>query len=150
MKRASRTHVPSNRHNDLRPLFDTALNRVLSELPARMADLFQNLHERKLLSVHDLKGRVQEYMKGVEESGETVEFLDLATARRVFATCLGLLGEISSETSEADRRLTQAAVLYFLEIEDDDSDTHSPIGFDDDMTVVAVVAREVGREDLHK
>lgn len=74
--------------------------------------------------------------------------MDLITASKVARQCETLIATIDSGTKEMNHRLIHAALRYFVLSQDAESDTASPVGFDDDALVVEKVAKELGREDL--
>jgi uncharacterized membrane protein YkvA (DUF1232 family) len=102
----------------------------------------------ELRPVSKLRADVASHLQYLEHLAAEAEFLDLALARRVAGQCDALLSAIEERGSEEIRGLVQAAVLYFVEKDDVEADVISPIGFDDDAEVVALVARAIGREDL--
>ena len=85
----------------------------------------------------------------LRESVARNEFLDLTLAKRLASECHRLLEAVSSDgTEEPERRLARAAVRYFIQDEDGDSDADSILGLDDDALVLDAVIRELGLDHL--
>jgi uncharacterized membrane protein YkvA (DUF1232 family) len=74
--------------------------------------------------------------------------VDATTANALADVSIQLLGLITDETPESDRRLIQAAIRYFVLEEDAVGDLVSQAGFDDDRTVMNAVLRALGLEHL--
>ncbi len=130
------------------PLFETPVDRVLAAVPASIAGLLRQYLDEPLRAPDELRTDVHAYLAKLESLSADMEFLDLALARRIAAACEALLTGVGSHGSEDAHRLVQIAVRYFIEDDDDEGDTTSPIGFDDDAEVVDLIARELGREDV--
>jgi hypothetical protein len=130
------------------PLFETPEDRVLTSAPAGAAGLLREYLKEPLREVSELREEVRSYLSHLEHLSTEAEFLDLTLARRIGAQCAALLEGLNPHGSEDAHRLVQAAIRYFIEDDDAEGDTTSPIGFDDDAEVVEIVARELGREDV--
>jgi len=84
------------------------------------------------------------YFRTLDSLASEHEFLDLGLAQQLAQECEALLDLLNNGTSEQTHRLVQMAVSYFIDPNDAEDDTDSPIGFDDDAEVIRAVARELG------
>jgi hypothetical protein len=130
------------------PLFDTPLDRAVANLPAETREFVRTLASEPRRSAQELLGEVRSYLKELEGLAESLEFLDLATARRLAVQCEALLSGDTDTFSDETHHLIQIAVRYFVEDEDGEGDTTSLVGFDDDAEVIVAIAKAVGREDI--
>lgn len=132
------------------PLFETPRTRLIAAASNEIGAILAALLDEPLRPAETMASEVREYLVHLErQASEGLEFLDLETARRVGKQCLALLDRAASlEPRETTGLLVQVAARYFIEDEDAEGDTSSPIGFDDDAEVVELVARELGWEDL--
>ncbi len=137
-------------HSDapLGPLFSTSITRLLAAVPGEMRAVLKSLTGEPVMPIDELREELREYMLGVERCAEEVEFFDCETARRVGEKCETLLDALDSGGSEEHRCLIQLAVRYFIVADDAQSDTMSPIGFDDDEQVVDLVIEELRKDGL--
>jgi hypothetical protein len=72
------------------------------------------------------------------------DVVDMDTASRLGAALKELI-----ETSDAkELPHADAATLYFIDEEDEEADTSSPVGFDDDVAVFNAVCQFLARKDL--
>lgn len=136
MKAASPAQHGSNR-----------IDRLLASAPKPAAEILQRCLEEPLQPVGKLQNHIRDYLHTLTSIAADAEFIDLETARRTGARCEALLAGLDASDPEA-HQLVQLAILYFIEDDDAEGDTTSPIGFDDDAEVVALVARELDREDI--
>jgi len=121
---------------------------VLAAAPPAIAALLKQFLEGSFREVFELRKEIRAYIAKLEVVAEKTAFLDLVLARRVAAQCESLLDGLGPDSSTEHRQLIQAAIRYFIENEDEENDIESPIGFDDDLEVVELIAREIGREDI--
>jgi len=121
---------------------------VLEACPDEAVEYVQTYLGEPALSAEDLATEVSTYLAELESLTATEEFLDIATARQIAAQCRELIRGLTQDDSVVARQLVHAAVRYFIEDDDAEGDTSSPIGFDDDAEVVEIIARELGREDV--
>jgi len=70
--------------------------------------------------------------------------LDVSAAERLATLSRDLIGQMGSLPDEADRRLVQAAVRYFVLEDDAEGDLVSILGLDDDEQVLRAVSRHLG------
>lgn len=116
-------------HASVRQRFDSLVADELRSADALRADLDRYLDE--LAAAFTTDGAVFNY--------------DLA--RAIGAGCHELL-ERFEQLPEDQRRAVQAAVVYFIEQDDDHGDLDSVLGFDDDAELFNDVAASLGRYDL--
>lgn len=119
-------------------------SRAFVRLSEEQRQLVGEAGARELVGEAELRERVHAYLGGLEGAAREHEFMDVATGRELGERCLRLLDRVASSQSEDERRAVQAAVLYYVLDEDAESDTGSPIGFDDDREVVAAAERYLG------
>jgi hypothetical protein len=136
--------------DDLGPLFETPITRVLAAAPPGIRAALARHVDGDLLGAAELGSRLRQHVQELRELAMAEEFLDLVTAERLSRQCDALLSGLPATASSDQRRLVQLAVLYFIDDDDAECDTTSPIGFDDDAEVIALVAKELGREDVLK
>lgn len=132
------------------PLFETPRSRLLAATSREIGEILERLFDEPLRPAETMATEVRDYLVLIEkQASDGLEFLDLVTARRVSKQCLALLDRaVSPEHDEATALLVQVAARYFIEDDDAEGDTSSPIGFDDDAEVVELVAIELGWKDL--
>lgn len=130
------------------PLFSTPADRVLAACPAQSIEFVQSYLNESPLSKEELATQVRDYLVELESLSETEEFLDITTARHIASQCHALIRGLTRDSSTHAHQLVHAAVRYFIEDDDAEGDSSSPIGFDDDAEVVEIIARELGREDV--
>ena len=82
-----------------------------------------------------LRDRVQAHLDRARTVAAQDAFLDLDAAQRVAETLLVLLQDWT-QFPEPERRLVQAACLYFVADDDAEPDFDSLVGFDDDVEAV--------------
>jgi len=121
---------------------------VLGAAPPAVAALLKQFIEGPFREVLELRRDIRAYVEKLETISKKTEFLDLVLARRVATQCESLLDGLGPDSSKEHRQLIQAAVQYFIENEDEENDIESPIGFDDDLEVVELIAREIDRADI--
>lgn len=94
-----------------------------------------------------LAERVAAHLAAVEARAAEDGAVDVEVARRIAAVLDLLLGE--PEAYDADgRALIRGAVEYFVLEGDDDGDTTSGLGFDDDARVLNAALGALGRSEL--
>jgi hypothetical protein len=118
--------------------------QLLESLPADVGRLVRQYLDEPLRSADNLRQEMRSYLASVEELASHQEFIDTGLARLIARQCEELLDAFDARDPEC--RLIQAAVRYFIEEDDAEGDTSSPIGFDDDARVVNEVARILGLE----
>lgn len=124
------------------------LDRVIELSPPVLAESLQRLREQPAVPAAEQRKAIDTYCKRLAFSVEEFPSLDVTTALRVADQCRRLLDWAEGQEDSAARECVQVAVQYFLDEDDEEHDLQSPIGFDDDATVVALVAEAVGRGDL--
>lgn len=95
----------------------------------------------------DLSQRVRSHLAAIEAVAARRAVVDVDTAREVAAALDALLG-IGDRLSAPQRALVRGAAEYFIQDDDELSDTHDIVGFDDDARIVSAVADALGRNDL--
>lgn len=130
----------------------SATERVLGLIDKDSGVILSELLQEPLMTSQELRAEVMGQMAKLEALKDFHENLDLDTARVVADRCGHLMGTVFEDGPEEERRLVQAAALYFVVDEDAESDFHSQHGFDDDLavveaveTVLATLARADGR-----
>ena len=127
---------------------DSPTGRLLADSPPAISRLLRGYLAEELLSLNDLRNQITAYLEDLAHLSLAHEFIDLPLATTIGQRFHELIDGITIEMSTEHRRLIHAAAKYFVTEEDADSDTASPIGFDDDAFVFNLVAREIGRDDL--
>ena len=94
-----------------------------------------------------LQRAVTQHVGAIRTAMSRNEFLDIDTAERIAGVLLGLLKN-HDQYEAAQRPLIVGAARYFVEAHDEEPDTRSLLGFDDDMTVLNFVLDRLGRSDL--
>ena len=103
---------------------------------------FERLLDLDLQPRSSLADQVERHLVDLEEVQD--EVLDLTTARELARTSHRLLA-LYPEAPEPDRRLIQAAVLYFVLDQDALPDRRSRTGLEDDARVLRAVAAHLDR-----
>jgi hypothetical protein len=111
-------------------------------LPAGTEELYRSFLETEPRSRAELLEDLEEYLAHVYSLDADV--VDLATAAKLGAAIKDLI-----ETADEDQLThVEAATLYFIAEDDEDGDTSSPVGFDDDVAVFNAVCQFLSRKDL--
>jgi hypothetical protein len=131
-----------------RSLFDKGIDRVLRALSFDDHGVLRRFYSEAPESPQVLSKMVDDHLAEFEALVDKLEFLDLPLARLIGAQCHLMLAHLDSQSSDDERRLVQAAVRYFVHKDDSECDNTSPIGFDDDAEVAALVARELDVDSL--
>lgn len=106
------------------------------DLPAHLPALFGLLLARDAADATpaSLEAGLAEWIAARDEALTSSEFIDLDAGATLLRASRLLLGRWTS-LSDADRLLASAAILYFIETEDEDSDFDIG-GLDDDLEVM--------------
>lgn len=120
-----------------------AVNRVLEALAEPTRAAVEKLLAEPLLGTAVLAHRVKDYAGELAKHTGRIEIVDHWTGNLIAWKCLALLEKLDGADEES-QRLIQTAVLYFVEQSDAEDDLTSAVGFDDDLEVVDVIARELG------
>lgn len=110
----------------------------IADFPQEARRVFEALLTLELQAPSSLQIQVDRHLGELEEAHRRNEFLDLETARELARMSERLL-DLYPSVSEADRRLIQAAVLYFVLEQDASRDSGSLLGLDDDARVMQAV-----------
>lgn len=122
---------------------DLHLERVLSTLSFEATLALLSHYHAALKSPVHMGYEVRAHLAGLESQTAENEFLDIQLARQLVIECDALLQNLQDGASERTHRLVQMAISYFIDTNDAEDDTDSPIGFDDDAEVIRLVAREI-------
>lgn len=122
---------------------DVSIARVVAGLPAPVATIFKRLMREPRLSRQEMRRRVASYVVDLETLARAVDYIDVDLVQSIATRCYHLIDGLREGPAEDQRRLVQAAVLYFLVEDDAEGDTSSLIGFDDDRLVVDAVWEEL-------
>ena len=124
------------------------MTRVLGAASPAIATVLRGILDEPIRDVSELREEVRSYLAKLRDLSGDLEFLDLALAQHLAVRCVALIDGLGPDSPPETQRLVQAAARYFVEDDDAEGDTISPIGFDDDAEVIELVAREIGREDV--
>lgn len=91
--------------------------------------------------------KVDSHLRFLEDAAEDDEFVEVDLGRAVAGVLHQLIASVDGLGKE-EQQLVAAAVEYFVLAGDVDDDLRSPIGLEDDVRVVNVVATALGRDDL--
>jgi len=119
-------------------------------LSPRLVDRLQHQIEAWGESVPDaatLTHQVQCYWDEIETASLTKPLVDCDLAGKIQLSLITALQQWDSFPLK-DQTWIAAAVMYFVECDDDEHDFDSPIGFDDDAEVVSAVMLMIDRKDL--
>lgn len=119
-------------------------SNVLGALPSRVGAVLQTTWVGPLQSPKDLSDALHQYRQKLRRLHEASDLADVETAFRLIDDCESLLDSISTGAVQDHHRLVQAAVMYLIREDDEESDTQSLVGFDDDALVVRTVAGAIG------
>ena len=121
---------------------------ALEGIPEAALPLWQKLLGEPLRTVRDLGRVLRDYQEtlatGAQWRGD--DDVDLTLARGIGEALQRLLAATTDASPEADRRLLQAAIRYFVIEDDANADQQSLVGFDDDAAVVNAVLARLGRQ----
>jgi hypothetical protein len=126
---------------------DPATEQVLGAIEADVAEILRSHLRAPLAAPEILAEQTRLYLKGLENLVNGGEVIDLELATDLAVRCERLL-DMDDGVCEPHRRLAQAAVRYFIDEQDADSDVESLIGLDDDSSVIEAVALAIGRADV--
>lgn len=86
-------------------------------------------------------------MKIIVVESHTNTCINLPMIERMVAVFKILLASFA-RLAEGDQAVVSAAIRYFIDREDAQSDFSEPFGFDDDLAVLNAALLAIGREDL--
>lgn len=113
------------------------------KFPASLQAAYDSYIQRPKLTRELLIARVRKYTDTVMQASKENQ-LDLGTAGELGMALLRLL----RECTDSELMYVQAAVLYFIESEDEEPDLSSPDGFQDDAEFFNCVCTFIGRDDI--
>lgn len=138
---AHNSHGPDGPKADAgTPTLDTrasSLRALVGELPGECEAAFADFLTIELRTVAELGDAVDAHLAEFESAFSRHEFLDLDGAERLAAASHDLLGRWP-EMSDSQRRLAQAAILYFIDSDEADDDFR-PGGLRTDRAVFSAV-----------
>lgn len=123
---------------------DTTVQAFLSLLQGGERRIAQRLINGRVSTAAVLRDRILAYRDSLNDASFGPEFLDIDTASRAIDLCLRLVDQMDDLNSRDAHRVIQAAVEYLILDADAESDSHSIIGFDDDLRVAQAAAAAVG------
>ncbi len=124
-----------------------AKDPLVSRVPASAQATFARLLEGGDRDPEVLRMGLDRYEESIIEAAERSPHIDLALAKKIAASCRGLL-DFLAEADEEQHGKILAAVEYFILPSDGEDDLATADGLDDDAGVVSQVAYDVGREEL--
>lgn len=129
-----------------RQLSDTQI--FLNQIPAPATAILVRLLELPLINQPD------ELLRQLNDSKAKFgailkhnEFFDIDNALQMYEVLSNLL-ETWNKLSEDHQPLLGAATLYFIKVDDAESDANSILGLEDDIQVVNAMLEIIGRTDL--
>lgn len=112
---------------------------VSTKLPSEVVHALRPLMARDPLPAEDLVAMVRRFQEKVHHLGSSGVFVNVGTADRLADKLEDLIAVANTEMPSYERGLVQAAVLYFVDEDDQQADLQSSFGFDDDALVVDAV-----------
>lgn len=106
--------------------------------------VFQRLLEEAPIPPQQLGAQLRAHTEALQARGGEV---DGALAGRLQVACEALLASLTEFSGDTTRQLVQAACRYYV-LEDDAQPDSAPGGLQDDLEVVAAVARHLGLDDV--
>jgi len=122
-------------------LFPQGLNRYLADSVSAAAQKASGI------DLDYLNNRLQEHLDRTKVASQANPMVHVALAEAVVNTYSVLIAQWDTLPEPAVPWL-KAAMLYFVEVDDDDHDFDSPIGFEDDVEVLNACLRMAGLEEL--
>jgi hypothetical protein len=122
-------------------------SEVLEALPSRVGAVLRTSWIGRLESPGSLRDALHQYRLKLRRLREASELADIETGYRLIDASQAMLDSISVRTSEEHHRLIQAAVKYLVREEDEESDTQSLVGFNDDALVVQTISEMIERDE---
>lgn len=118
---------------------------VLEALPSRVGAVLQAAWTGQFVSPEKLGDILHRYRRKLQRLHEASDLADVDTAYRLIDECEAMLDSVPAGAVSEYRRLVQAAVTYLIHEDDEESDTQSLVGFDDDALVVRTIAATIER-----
>jgi len=123
------------------PLFSNMLDPFIDRIFAPLCE------DITVSQIVDLNKQIIDYLNSIKNALRSNEFLDLCLAEKIADTLTKILGD-NSNLPEDKLKLVVGAARYFVRVQDAQGDFDSILGFDDDVTVLNYVLKEIGRDDL--
>lgn len=118
---------------------------VPAGIPAEARDRFQELLHEPLMPPEVLLKEVDDCVGMVRRVVMEGAPLDVTFVEGLADRARAMVGRAGTDAPEADRRMVQAAVRYFVLSDDAEGDLVSLMGFDDDALVLDAVAAQLSR-----
>jgi hypothetical protein len=115
--------------------------------PALIAAVSTAAQQASSIDLGYLYNRIQAHLRRAKIVSQSNPMVHVALAEAIVATYDTLMTRWSSLPASA-RPWIKGAMLYFVEVDDDDHDFDSPIGFDDDVEVLNACLCLAGLEEL--
>lgn len=125
------------------PPIDVPDPASLPSFPAVARPLFQTLLQEPLGEFAELREQARAYVGEFEHRKKDLPHIDPEEARAAADSCARLVDRLAPDSDELTRRLVWAALRYFVEEEDGESD-FAVGGLDDDIAVIDSVAEHLG------
>ena len=127
---------------------EQSLQKFFSLLPENLRNVVKT-HSKALdaATADYLAADLDEYMKKIVVESRTNSCIDLPMIERMLAVFKTLLVSFA-KLSEGHQAVVSAAIRYFIDSEDAQSDFSEPFGFDDDLAVLNAALLAIDREDL--
>lgn len=120
----------------------------LEALPGALRESVSNFYKLPLTSKDELVALINDYAEEIAFAATRRGDLDVHLADCIHRCCHTLLVEHWDSEGDHRRRLIQTACYYFVENDDDEGDTESVYGFDDDAELINVILEYLERPDL--
>ena len=120
----------------------------LGALPDTLREPVSDIYNLPLTSKSQLVALVNNYAEEIAGIARRRGDLDVHLVDCIHRCCLTLLIEQWDSEGNHRKRLIQTACYYFVESDDNDGDTQSVYGFDDDAELINVILEHLERPDL--
>ncbi len=127
---------------------EQAQKKFLDLLPESLRN-FVATHSKPLdaATADYLGADLDDYLKKIVAESCTNSNIDVKLIERMVKVFKQLLHSFARMT-EGDQVVVSAAIRYFIDTEDAQSDFSEPFGFDDDLAVLNAALLAIGREEL--
>lgn len=117
---------------------------VPAGIPAEARDRFHELLHEPLMAPEVLLKEVDDCVGMVRRVVMEGAPLDVSMVEGLAEQARTMVGRAGADAPEAERRMVQAAVRYFVLSDDAEGDLVSLMGFDDDAQVLEAVEAQLG------
>ncbi|MYL37369.1 hypothetical protein [Halobacillus litoralis] len=115
--------------------------------PSRQFQMALKEHGEVYTNPSILRQTIENHFEKIQEATKQNEFINLHLAEKIREVCLILINEYK-KVSHDEQRYINATINYFVDINDEEDDLYSPLGFDDDAEIVNECLELIGKEDL--